>query len=155
MENQVRGAAGGKSLVAKFGPEYFRELGKRGGRTGAGGRALSQKVDRSFFQFLGRRGGYAYMFNAYTRLAQTYDVRCSVEWGSFFECWTLAQIERWNEQRRAEFAECAERYRLENAGNKIMVGLWSDDDFPPKAKRRRAAGDMTKLRRWEQAVAKW
>ncbi len=120
-----------------------------------GGNALAAKVSSSYFEFIGRRGGYKYMFNAYSRLAQTYDLRTSVEYGPFFEGWTAEQIERWNQQRRAQFAESADRYRLDNAGNMVMTPLWANDNCPSRLVRRGANTDEAKLRRWERAVKAW
>ena len=98
------------------------------------------------------------MFNAYTRLAQTYDLRTSLEWecdtSNFFKSWTPEQIERWNQERRESFAECAERYRLDT-GNRVMVDLWDAGNCEPRPSRRKPKSDLARLARWNRVNHNW
>jgi hypothetical protein len=121
----------------------------------SGGLALAARQSSLYFSFIGRRGGYKYMFNVYSRLAREYDLRTSVEYGPFFQSWNSEQIEKWNLERRAQFAESAEKYRLSDAGNMVMTPLWDRSNCPPRPRRRPARTEDVMLRRWEKAVQAW
>ena len=63
--------AGGLAVKEQRGPDYFRELGRKGGQSSrdrgvdlaaharAGGEAIKRKVDPDYFRRIGKAGGHA------------------------------------------------------------------------------------------------
>lgn len=101
------------------------------------GRALASKVSRDYYRFIGRRGGRATKLKDLLWLSETYDCRNDPAWLNSYigRTSTPAQAERWNRWTRQRLAEDAERYRDMN-GTRMMIELF-DPQFDIKKKRKK------------------
>ncbi|MDP1808949.1 MAG: hypothetical protein Q8L35_05365 [Actinomycetota bacterium] len=53
------GRKGGQATAKKYGPEFYEEIGKKGGRIGGpkGGLATKEKYGHEFYEEIGHKGG--------------------------------------------------------------------------------------------------
>jgi hypothetical protein len=113
---------GGKARSKAFDKEYQRTAAQ----------ALLDKVSPEYMRFIGRRGGRSNMSKGFAYAAQTYDIR--VENPELAAQWSEKAIEAWNEMRRQDFLELAEKYRVET-GTRVMLELFDRDGDMPKRRK--------------------
>jgi len=53
------GRKGGRATAKKYGPEFYEQIGKKGGRIGGpkGGLTTKQKYGHEFYEQIGHKGG--------------------------------------------------------------------------------------------------
>ena len=53
------GRKGGKATAKKYGPEFYEEIGKKGGKIGGpiGGLVTKEKYGQEFYEEIGHKGG--------------------------------------------------------------------------------------------------
>jgi hypothetical protein len=126
--------AAGKARSKAFTKEYQR----------AAGLALKEQVSKDYYRFVGRQGGRKNLYNWFSYLGEHYELgqdrpelvkEWQHRWGEAKAAQLVAQ---WNEERRADFRELAERYRDES-GTKLMLALFKPEHDQPKAKRKRTS----------------
>jgi general stress protein YciG len=59
MSVSEAGRKGGLSTAKRYGPAFFEQIGKKGGRIGGpkGGRMTKERYGHEFYEEIGRRGG--------------------------------------------------------------------------------------------------
>jgi hypothetical protein len=87
------------------------------------GRALAAKVERDYYRFIGRRGGRRFMFNQLIRLANEYS--CPMCALGVCKITNPLRHEAWVNKFRADYqAEAYERY-FDYTGNRMMLALFA------------------------------
>jgi hypothetical protein len=95
------------------------------------GLTLAASVSRDYYRFIGRRGGRATEYNSLVRLAQTFDCR-QAGWG---QSGTAAQVDRWNAEMRQHYLEVAQKYRDYNGTRIMLELFDRQHDIKKKRKR--------------------